>query len=450
MTKICPRGAFGCGGWYLRRGSVSTRLWRSRSVLLPWRIGVGALVALLSAACSGLTDVDDPDIVTPPQLDTPAGATALYAGAVALFGTALVDFGGQLMADEFISPRFSDEADDFRAPTAMNGGAYSAIHQARVNLLQAVNALGRRAPDAAFRPGELFALVGYSAIFLGEGWCSGVPLSEVRDSEPVFGNPVTTPQMFGQALADFDSAAAYGAESEAISHLASVGRGRALLNLGRPVEAAAAVAGVPTSYTHSVEYSAAGPPSNWLTNGFSGQGMSVADNEGINGLDFVSANDPRVPTKVVGETPDGLPVHGFTKYSSLEAPIVLASGVEARLIEAETALSDDAGAAIWLNILNDLRARAISPALPPLSDPGTPAARVDLLFRERAFWLFGTGHRLGDLRRLVRHYARDAESVFPTGAYHFVGVTYGTAVNYVPDASERHNPNYEGCIDRDA
>ena len=44
--------------------------------------------------------------------------------------------------------------------------------------------------------------------------------------------------------------------------------------------------------------------------------------------------------------------------------------------------------------------------LAALADPGTPAAREDLMFRERAFWLFGTGHRLGDMRRMIRQYGR--------------------------------------------
>src|SRR5581483_874628 len=105
----------------------------------------------------------------------------------------------------------------------------------------------------------------------------------------------------------------------------------------------------------------------------------------------------------------------------------MASGVEARLIEAEAALA--AGDASWLTILNRLRTDGTFttaphpgdptvtdttwgpgvgavlfpnglPGLRPLTDPGTPAARVDLLFAERAAWLFLTGHRLGDMRRL--------------------------------------------------
>jgi hypothetical protein len=84
------------------------------------------------------------------------------------------------------------------------------------------------------------------------------------------------------------------------------------------------------------------------------------------------------------------------------------------------------------------------------TDPGTPAGRVDLLFRERAFWLFATGHRLGDLRRLVRQYGRPADSVFPSGLYFKGGLTYGPGVNLPLPATETNNPKVSGCLDRNA
>jgi hypothetical protein len=79
----------------------------------------------------------------------------------------------------------------------------------------------------------------------------------------------------------------------------------------------------------------------------------------------------------------------------------------------------------------------------------TDAARVDQLFRERAFWLFATGHRQGDLRRLVRQYGRAAASVFPTGAYKN-GQTYGDDVTFAPDAAQLGNAGYAGCANRGA
>ena len=56
-----------------------------------------------------------------------------------------------------------------------------------------------------------------------------------------------------------------------------------------------------------------------------------------------------------------------------------------------------------------------------LATPANQKAAIDLYFREKAFWLFSRGTRLGDLRRLVRQYKRTQDNVFPTGTFHEKG-----------------------------
>ena len=82
--------------------------------------------------------------------------------------------------------------------------------------------------------------------------------------------------------------------------------------------------------------------------------------------------------------------------------------------------------------------------------PGTAAGMEDLHFRERAFWLFSTGHRLGDMRRLIRQYGRGSETVFPTGPFWKAGATYGVDVNIPVPFDEQNNPEFQSCIDRTA
>jgi len=65
------------------------------------------------------------------------------------------------------------------------------------------------------------------------------------------------------------------------------------------------------------------------------------------------------------------------------------------------------------------------------------------MFRERAFWMYLTGHRLGDLRRLVRQYGRGEESVYPTGAYHKQGLTRGGQAALRVPQPEENNPKYQ-------
>jgi starch-binding outer membrane protein, SusD/RagB family len=171
----------------------------------------------------------------------------------------------------------------------------------------------------------------------------------------------------------------------------------------------------------------------------------VADHEGRAGLPFASEGDPRIrPEDTGGAGFDGeTPFIVSLKYDEATTPTVLANGIEARLIEAEGALRAGQGAAM-LATLNALRGNI---GLDPLADPGTQAAREDVLFKERAYWLYLTGHRLGDLRRQVRQYARPVASVYPSGAY-FKGSTYGTDVVFPVSADERNNPKFQGCIDR--
>jgi len=77
-------------------------------------------------------------------------------------------------------------------------------------------------------------------------------------------------------------------------------------------------------------------------------------------------------------------------------------------------------------------------------------AAINLFFREKAFWQFARGSRLGDLRRLIRQYQRPQEAVFPVGTFHKENQPYGTDVNLPVTDNETTNPNFKGCIDRKA
>lgn len=417
---------------------------------------IGMLVALAACACSKLTDVSAPDVVQLPSLDNAAGAEALRVGS--LGGFALVYGGsrrGQIttsgaMADEFFnasSGAIDLAAADIRVvPDPNTSYPYLDVQRSRLDAKRAISALQEYTPAKRAEIAEQFALSGYTEIFLGENMCSGIPLGAIVNGNPSYGTPLSTDELLARAEADFDSAAKYAGSDARILDLALVGRGRASLDRGDFAGAASAVASVPASYVYEVQYSAAQPNgvfkivnlSKWLT---------VADREGQNGVDYRSAQDPRLMTMLIGKGADGFTdVYAFTRYSSLSSPIALASGVEARLIEAEAALhAGDASTA--LQILNALRATV--PGLGPLTLQSTTDGRVDQLFGERAFWLFATGHRLGDLRRLLRQYGRIQSAVFPTGAYKN-GQRYGTDVDFTPDVSQLGNPNFTGCSSRGA
>jgi hypothetical protein len=189
-------------------------------------------------------------------------------------------------------------------------------------------------------------------------------------------------------------------------------------------------------------------------------------------LNFRTARDPRIPWQARPGTgrcfTSSIFCWTYLNYPSLDADVPLASGVEARLIEAEAAFN--AGdIATMMARLNTLRASVASilpllhpehrqvfplptvgaPALAPLATPATAAEQRALLFRERAFWLYGTGHRQGDLRRLVRNYGLPQSQVFPSGPYfRSAGSNFGTDVAYPVPFSEENNPEFvrSACV----
>ncbi len=428
------------------------------------------LVAALavSAGC-GLLDTDQPNIVEPDDVESEAGALARRDGAISDFAFAqdgdgtLFEDGhillSGLMADEFMlstTPPTEQEVDQRRV-FENNGTVYDMfhnLHRARAATEAAATALRdlRAEPDADNFIGEMLSLAGFTYLYFGESFCSGVPFSRLEGDQIVYGEPQTTDEMFQTAVARFDAALAepgvVAEEEPQITYLAAVGKGRALLDRGLFADAAAAVAGVPTEFQYVTEH--ADSPlrlQNAIYSYSIGWLWSVSDLEGDVGLPFRTAEDPRVP--FFDEESAGLdnttPQFTLLKYPDFSASVVVADGIEARLIEAEAALQGaDLGG--MTTILNDLRA---GQGLDPLGVPGSQDEGVDLLFSERAFWMFATGHRLGDMRRLIRQYGRSADQVFPSGVY-LKGGSYGDDVNLPLPQEEGNNPNFAGCIDRNA
>ena len=441
---------------------------RARAALRPLAL-MAALALPVACSTDEILQADRPDFIDPGNLaGSLQGAAALYAGAVGDM-TVAVDGGnagaannsgnGQVMAVGFFTDEFRFGGTppelremDLRNVREQNGAwlqTYIDLHRARESAERAATALQAAAPDDE-RRGTMLSFSGALHILLAENYCSGAPISTTSPTL-TYGPASTTEETLQAAVVKLDAALAAAGSNADIRNLAAVLKGRALLDLGQFAAAAQAVAAVPTAFVYNLSHGAATPrqQSFTFTYMYNSQAFLVSDREGTNGLNFATAGDPRVPIEGDGGPSafdQRTPRYFFKKYNSFGHQVVLASGVEARLIEAEAALQAG-NDALWLQKLNEAR----SPyGMGALTDPGAQAARVDLTFRERAFALFATSHRLGDLRRLVRQYNRPAESVFPTGAYHKDNLTRGTDVNIVVPISEKNNPNFTGCLNRGA
>ena len=441
--------------------------------------------------------------------------------------------------------------------------AYSELQGMRNSAGLAIAALS--AYDSIDSPalrGHLYALAGYSELFLADLYCSGVPLSTLDPrGDFTYRAGSKTLEIYQAAIAQFDTAITLSGDSVRILNLARIGKGRAYLALGQYDAAAAAVSAVPTEFSYQLGV-------NWrpditLSGGFFGKygaisgGGTVADNQGRNGFPYQSSLDPRTKSVRWGNNDYGTPQYVPVAYGgallatgSPITPITVANGIEARLIEAEAALK--AGNPQWLTRLNTLRTGALvtqpadtivdtlgitgcgpdqdhwctadgvtngyfvvppgytlAPALgftiqpvgtalantcyqysyytpctsadgstdvlvyirpagttatagtggiaglPPLADPGASpgdTARVRVVFRERAFWLYLTGNRQGDLRRLIRSYQQLPNNVYPAGGYPLSGLfsQFGGDVNAPVPSTERADPLFHGCFSRGA
>lgn len=455
--------------------TTTNRALRSRGVAARLTVLVAGALCLGGCSVGDILSVQDPDIINPANVQSPAGADAVRVGALARFNTAtsgdesLFLLGG-LFADEWNNgdSYIARQEVDQRVITPENSFLLTAnrsLNRARLSGAQAVELL-RKYAAPGWQIGEMYFVQAYVENLASENYCNGLVFSMVIDGREEYGSPLTTVAGFQRALAHADSGLAVATGSTAndlrVQQALQVTRARILLNLNRVPEAASAAAPVATSFRYLMLHSVTtASNATWSLNNQSRR-YSVSTSEGTNGLDFAAAKDPRVPVcqggdaacKAVGVTQttrDDLskPFYVQLVWPARESSVAVVDGVEARLIEAEAKLrgGDAAGS---LAILNALRTSVTG--LAPLADAGTAAARADQLFRERGFWLFGRGHRVGDLRRLIRQYSRPADSVFPTGAWH-KGGNYGPDVTLPVPQAEENNPNVthgKTCIDRNA
>jgi hypothetical protein len=450
--------------------------WVRRSAALV----AAATLPVIACTTDELLSVTDPDIINPVSVPSPAGANAMRLGALARLNTAtsggesLFLLGG-LFADEwnngdsFIARQEVDQ----RVITIENSfltTANRALHRARLSAEQAIPLLQEFVPTGpAANLAEMFFVEAFVENLMAEHYCNGIIFSRVVYGVEEYGEPITTAQTLERALAHADSGLALITGTTTadvrVRNALRVVRGRILLNLNRYADAALSVATVPTNFVYQeVHATTATENQVWAFNN-SARRYSVSTGEGANGLNFATANDPRVPVCTGGDATcralgvtstirDDLtsPIYVQRIWPTRESAVTIVSGVEARLIEAEAALKA-AASATFRDKLNDARANGGVTGLAALVDPGTDAARVDLLFRERAFWLFSTGHRVGDMRRLIRQYNRPANIVFPTGQWH-KGGNYGADVTVPIPQAEQNNPNIgtgnQACLDRSA
>lgn len=462
---------------------------------------LGSLVVAV-AACN--TDVTNPDVVKSSNLTGAGALPAQLAGAYGDFGIAYFGSGysgtfilGQAQEGQILATGlFTDELHesdyytnhlqiDTRLADRDNittEDTYRQLQRARQSNDQTQLNFTTYDPHNTGRL-TVLNLAGFVDVMLAESFCSNVPLSSVDASGNItYSAPISTDSLLHAAEAKFNQVLSLGpgdanatGDASGVAYETSrayVGLARALLDEGQFAAAGAAAHNVPDGYADSIERSANSPSEQNGVYYYTYQEVryGISTSEGGNGLPFGydgttnlfpidnhgdSIPDPRIALGGTSyQTTIGLDDITLDtlqqKYPGYGTSGQLATAVEARLIEAEAALQAN-NVGLYLTNLNDARSQ-LSPYLPVLTDPGSTDARVDTLFAERAYDLWLTGHRLGDLRRLIRPlnqggYGRAQNLTFPSGAYFKAGIAYGAQVTLLIPRAEDDNPRYTdaGC-----
>lgn len=438
------------------------------------------LVASLIACDNRTLRVTAPDVVQPSSLSGAAALPTVTAAVYADFGYSyagdggddegIIQFGG-LLGDEWHSSdtfptRNEVDQRSTNSSNLNNETQFRRLHRARFTAEFAASQYAKFQPNAALEA-EALTYAGYTIVELGENYCSGIEFSSENPNGSItFGTPLTTPQVWSLARSKFDSALAVLAKDTISADasliptekaFASVGLGRALVDSGDYADAATTVASVPDGFSFNEGYAASITRTNNGVFEFTDneRRYSIPNDEGIVGLPYRAAKDPRLPMDSIdaqtGKVYVGFdrqtPYYQQDKYPSLSASIPLATDMEARLIEAEAVLASSGANSTFLHKINVARldaAAAMKITLDTVTAVPAGMTPVRFLFQERAFDMWLTGHRLGDMRRLLRQYGFAPNSVYPNGAYPKGGV-YGNQVALPIPIAELGNPNYKAC-----
>jgi len=481
---------------------------------------VASTVTATACNTDRLLTVERPDIVPISSVTDKTALATVYGGVLSDFqvgfsgssaNEGVVNYSG-LLGDEFnitdtFDTRIEIDARYTSFDNANNDNVFRNLARSRQSAELAAAKFAELAPT--FLPAEvngfntqraeILNLAGMDYVLFAEIYCSGVPFDSVTSDGGIVGKPgLTTALMLRTAINRFDSATAVASSVTPATtastnqlRLARVGKARAYLDLANTYNDAfldsaiatiGGTAGVPTTFSYVVSHSNNTTTENngvwsfvnnqvrWSEANREGSAASGGNVGLAYRTQFVNGADVRTAFLPAVAGFNGAANFRTQKYPARETSVVLASGTEARLIEAEAFLRKG-DIVNWLNSINTPRrvlalnqcvtgatacanpstaggvetnttTHTTATGLADLVDPGTQAARETLTFNERGFWMFGTAHRLGDMRREIRQIGRPFNAVYPTGQYILPGQpggVYGPGVNLPVPIFEESN-----------
>jgi len=406
---------------------------RIRSTVL-----VGAVALLATAGCNHFLEVENPNTVTPADVNPVADAPTLAASALqdfaASYGTYIV-FGG-IFSGELYSADVNSNGNLFsvrRVDETMTNGYLSSMSKARVLATKVIAALKGSPAETGINAAKAWMVSGYAFLVMSDHFCTiavdgGPELSTAMMLDSVVTNLTKAIEIAG---------ALSGAEALQIKNAALVGRARAYLQAGKKSLALTDAQAVSPGFAYNLTFI------NDLSNiqrlgnyiwyiEFSIGTLSAAP-------DFRNSTDPRIATvspavnklKPMDSQTD---MWSIGKYPGYASPVRLASKIEADYIAAEAS-----GTTAMLALIQSRRAANGQPAYAGATDDHS--VLVEFL-KQRTYEFYVEGKHMGDFRR----YPNDLPFLVPAGTpYRKANVpAYSDGLCWPISIQEKsNNPNFK-------
>ncbi|MGQ0647150.1 MAG: hypothetical protein ACT4P7_06235 [Gemmatimonadaceae bacterium] len=402
-------------------------------------LGAAALVA--SAGCTDFLSVDNPNVIDVSVVDPVRDASTLANAAQQNYAAALgwhIMYSSWFNGESIVAETFPTRNEFGRRDVAEANGSLNADVWTNLSLAAAstkiVLDLTLPTPTTNINYVRTNIWRAYSFVLMAESFCSGTV-----DSGPL----LTTAAMLDSAVARFTTAITIGtangtADARALANAALVGRARAHLQAGRTAQAAADAAAVPAGFTFTLAYVDNLAQRNRLGNRM---WQFTLDRGSIGVPTFLRINDPRVKFKAPGQhslAPQDPSTGAFfiqDKYPGFDAPIRVASRLEADYIAAEVA-----GTTAQLALI---AARRTANGRPAYAGPTDAGSVLTELLWQKTLDFYLEGQRMGDFRRRptsITGVPVPGQPYFKPG---FPSIANGTCYP-LPLAEKDNNPNLRG------
>ena len=162
------------------------------------RIAFAGILAVAACSPGEILDVENPDIIDPVDVTSPAGLAALHAGALGDFSLGFIGDNGGTEGQLLVTGSFTDELGnsetfptrkeyDQRGPIDLKNGTllevFRRLQRARRSAERAAEVIKTvsATPATDSRIAEAFSLAGFIYVAMGENYCSGVPISTASE-----------------------------------------------------------------------------------------------------------------------------------------------------------------------------------------------------------------------------------------------------------------------------